>query len=103
MGFSSRGGCLLQQCMRDEVRVPTSKAGHPLRIIQSPKHIAEAVKMGLVEWREVKIAYVLFPTFITAAPAELFLESCLKARILSHFKGLLSVRCQITPFPVNGV
>lgn len=61
------------KCTGDEVRVPTSKAGQLVRIVQSQKHITEAVKLALVEWREAKAADVLFPTFITAAPGKLIL------------------------------
>jgi superfamily II DNA helicase RecQ len=71
--FPAEAVACCSKCMRDEVKVPTSKAGQPVRIVQSPKHIAEAVKLALVEWREAKAADVLFPSFITAAPAELIL------------------------------
>ena len=60
------------KCAGDEVKVPNNKAGQPVRIVQSQKHITDRVKLALVEWREAKAAAV-FPTFITAAPAELIL------------------------------
>jgi len=60
------------KCAGDEVRVPTSKA-RPVRVVQSQKHITDAVKLALVEWREKKAAVVLFPTVFTAAPAEIIL------------------------------
>src|SRR5205823_2722068 len=45
----------------DEVKVRTSKAGRPVKIVQSQKHITGAVKLALTEWREANVA-VLFPT-----------------------------------------
>jgi hypothetical protein len=79
--FPAEAVACCSKCMRDEVRVPTSKAGQPVRIVQSSKHIAEAVKLALVEWREAKAADVLFPSFITAAPAELILPDKAVTRI----------------------
>ena len=61
------------KCTGDEVKVPTSKAGRPVKVIQSQKHITDAVKLALVEWRETKAAAVLFPTVFTEAAAEIIL------------------------------
>jgi hypothetical protein len=61
------------KCAGDEVKVPTSKAGRPVRVVQSQKHITDVVKLALVEWREKKAAVVLFPTVFTAALAEIIL------------------------------
>ena len=61
------------KCAGDEVKIPTSKAGQPVRIIQSQKYITEAVKLALVEWREAKGADVLSSTFFSTTPAELIL------------------------------
>ena len=59
--------------MGDEVRIPMSKAGQPVRTIQSQKHITNAVKLALVKWQEAKAAIVLFPTIFKGILAELIL------------------------------
>jgi superfamily II DNA helicase RecQ len=61
------------KCAGDEVKAPTSKAGRPVKVVQSQKHITNAVKLALVEWREAKAAAVLFPTIFTVALAEMIL------------------------------
>ena len=56
--------------------VGTNKAGRPVKdvkIVRSQKHIFDAVKLALVEWRQAKAAVVLFPTIFTAASAEMIL------------------------------
>src|SRR5436190_977489 len=60
------------KCAGDEASPPTSKAGWPIRVVQSQKHIIDAVKLALVGWREAKAA-VLFSTVFTAALAEMIL------------------------------
>ena len=57
----------------DEIRIRISKAGRPVKAVQSQKHITDAVKLALVQWREEKATAVLFPTVFTAAPAEIIL------------------------------
>jgi superfamily II DNA helicase RecQ len=61
------------KCTGYEVRLPTSKAGQLVRVVQSQKHVTEAVKLALVEWREAKAADVLSSTLMTDALAELLL------------------------------
>jgi hypothetical protein len=50
------------KCAGDEARVRISKAGRPVRIVQSQKHITDAVKLALVE--------CCFRRFFTAALAK---------------------------------
>ena|SRR5438045_2955584 len=57
----------------NEVKVHTSKAGQPVKIVQSQKHITDAVKLALVEWQEAKVTAVLFPTVSTELLAEMVL------------------------------
>src|SRR5437762_11140462 len=61
------------KCAGDEVKVPTSKAGRPVRVIQSQKHITDAVKLALVEWRETKAAVILSPTVFRVASVGIIL------------------------------
>ena len=55
----------------DEVVVRTSSAGQPVKAVQSQKHIIDAVKLALVEWREVKAVAVCSPMIFTVALAEM--------------------------------
>ena len=61
------------RCAGEKVRVRTSRAGRPVKLVQSQKHITDAVKLALVEWREAKAAAVLSPRIFTAALAEMIL------------------------------
>jgi superfamily II DNA helicase RecQ len=64
------------RCAGPEIMVGTNKAGRPVKdvkIVRSQKHIFDAVKLALVEWRQAKAAVVLFPTIFTAASAEIIL------------------------------
>jgi hypothetical protein len=64
------------RCAGAGVTVGTNKAGRPakdVKIVRSQKHIFDAVKLALVEWRQAKAAVVLFPTIFTAASAEMIL------------------------------
>jgi len=60
-------------CAGDKVKVPTSKAGRPVKTVQSQKHITDAVKLALTEWREAKAAAILHPTVFTTVLAEMIL------------------------------
>jgi len=71
--FPAEAVACCSKCIGNEVRVPTSNAGRPIKFVQSQKHITDAVKLALVEWREAKAADVLHSTFFTAATAELIL------------------------------
>jgi superfamily II DNA helicase RecQ len=61
------------KCAGDEVGIRIRRAGRLVRTVQSQKHITDAVKLALVEWREAKAVTVLFQTVFIAAPAELIL------------------------------
>jgi superfamily II DNA helicase RecQ len=61
------------KCRGDEVKICISKAGRPVKNVQSQKHITNAVKLALVKWREEKAAAVLSPTVFTAALPEMIL------------------------------
>ena len=50
-----------------------SKAGQPVKTIQSQKHITDAVKSALVEWRKAKAAAVLVSTVFMTALSEMIL------------------------------
>ena len=50
-----------------------SKVGQLVKTIQSQKHITDAVKLALIEWREAKAAMVLPSTVFTAIPSGLIL------------------------------
>lgn len=69
------------KCEGDEVQIRIGKAGWPVRTVQSQKHIREAVKMALVEWREAKAAALPYLTFFSATPAELILPDKAAAMI----------------------
>ncbi len=56
-----------------EIIPRTSKAGQPIRVVQSQKHITEAVKSALTEWRATKAATVLCLTVFTDPKAQLIL------------------------------
>ncbi len=53
------------RCASIETRPRTSKAGQPVRVIQSQKHITAAMNSTLIEWRETKAATVLFSTIFS--------------------------------------
>jgi len=61
------------KCNGKEVKIRIGKAGRPVKNVQCQKHITDAVKLALVEWREAKAAVVLFPTVFTAALPEMIL------------------------------
>jgi superfamily II DNA helicase RecQ len=69
----AKAGSCCNRCAGDNVGLRLSKAGQGVKNVQSQKHISEAVKLALVEWREQKAAVVLCSTLFTAAPAELIL------------------------------
>jgi hypothetical protein len=58
------------RCAGDKIRIRIGKAGRPVRTVQSQKHIVEAVKLALVEWRKAKEAVVLSATLFKGERVE---------------------------------
>jgi len=92
------GNC--SRCTGDEVKAPASKAGRPIKIVQSPKHITEAVKLALVRWREAKAVDVFSSSFITTTPAELILPDKALTMISRAAKSVTSISALV--HAVNG-
>jgi hypothetical protein len=92
------GNC--SRCAGDEVKAPASKAGRPIKIVQSPKHITEAVKLALVRWREAKAADVFSSSFITTTPAELILPDKAMTLISRAAKSVTTISALV--HAVNG-
>lgn len=61
------------RCAGVEIIPRTSKAGQPIRVIQSQKHITEAVNSALTKWRATKAATMLCSTIFTDPKAQLIL------------------------------
>jgi superfamily II DNA helicase RecQ len=61
------------KCDGDEIKLRISKAGRPVKTVQSQKHITDAVRSALVEWREAKAVVVLVSTVFTTALSEMIL------------------------------
>ncbi len=88
------------KCAGNKAIVPTSKAGQSIRVFQSQKHIAKAVKLALLEWRETKAAEVLSPTLITATLAQAILPD--KAVTIISRAGTEITSLSSLAYAVNG-
>ena len=70
--YTHQGHCC-SKCTGDEIKLRISKAGQPVKTVQSQKHITDAVKSALVEWHEAKAAAVLVSTVFMTALSEMIL------------------------------
>jgi hypothetical protein len=61
------------KCMDNKIQIHISKRVYNIRTLQSQKHITDAVKSALVEWRAEKAGAVLHPTLFKEALAELII------------------------------
>jgi superfamily II DNA helicase RecQ len=61
------------RCAGDEITLRIGNAGQRVKSVQSQKHIVEAVKAALIQWRETKAAKVLSSTVFTDEKAQLIL------------------------------
>ena len=61
------------RCAGDKITPRTSKAGQLVKVVQSQKHIVEAVKLALIGWRETKAAAILSSTIFTDEMGQLII------------------------------